>query len=68
MTLPTKNILNFVGRIGVNICYDRHHPLSWLMLSVNEAEIVFNPSATVGELRYVSFKIVAACTRVHERF
>lgn len=39
------------GRIGVNICYGRHHPLNWLMYGVNGAEIVFNPSATVGALR-----------------
>lgn len=38
------------GRIAVNICYGRHHPLNWLMFGVNGAEIVFNPSATVGDL------------------
>lgn len=38
------------GRIGVNICYGRHHPLNWLMFGINGAEIVFNPSATVGAL------------------
>ncbi|XP_073419862.1 beta-ureidopropionase [Dendrobates tinctorius] len=38
------------GRIAVNICYGRHHPLNWLMYSLNGAEIIFNPSATVGEL------------------
>lgn len=38
------------GRIAVNICYGRHHPLNWLMFGLNGAEIVFNPSATVGEL------------------
>ena len=40
------------GRVGVNICYGRHHPLNWLMYGVNGAEICFNPSATVGELRW----------------
>lgn len=40
------------GRIAVNICYGRHHPLNWLMYGVNGAEICFNPSATVGALRY----------------
>lgn len=39
------------GRIAVNICYGRHHPLNWLMYSINGAEIIFNPSATIGELR-----------------
>eukprot|EP00884_Botryococcus_braunii_P017411 jgi/Botrbrau1/4353/Bobra.105_2s0002.1 len=38
------------GRIAVNICYGRHHPLNWLGFALNGAEIVFNPSATVGEL------------------
>lgn len=39
------------GRIAVNICYGRHHPLNWFMYSLNGAEIIFNPSATVGALR-----------------
>jgi predicted amidohydrolase len=34
----------------VNICYGRHHPLNWTMFGLNNAEIVFNPSATVGAL------------------
>lgn len=38
------------GRIAVNICYGRHHPQNWLMYGVNGAEIVFNPSATIGGL------------------
>jgi beta-ureidopropionase len=38
------------GRIAINICYGRHHPLNWLMFGINGAEIVFNPSATVGAL------------------
>lgn len=40
------------GKIAVNICYGRHHPLNWFMYSMNGAEIIFNPSATVGALRY----------------
>lgn len=39
------------GKIAVNICYGRHHPLNWLMYSMHGAEIIFNPSATVGPLR-----------------
>lgn len=35
------------GKIAINICYGRHHPLNWLMFGINGAEIVFNPSATV---------------------
>lgn len=38
------------GKIAVNICYGRHHPLNWLMFGLNGAEIVFNPSATVAGL------------------
>ncbi|XP_074147140.1 beta-ureidopropionase [Sminthopsis crassicaudata] len=38
------------GKIAVNICYGRHHPLNWLMYSLNGAEIIFNPSATIGNL------------------
>ncbi|KAE8634549.1 hypothetical protein XENTR_v10002347 [Xenopus tropicalis] len=38
------------GKIAVNICYGRHHPLNWFMYSMNGAEIIFNPSATIGEL------------------
>jgi len=34
------------GRIGVNICYDRHFPEGWRMLGLAGAELVFNPSAT----------------------
>ena len=38
------------GRIGINICYGRHHPFNWAGFGLNGAEIVFNPSATVGGL------------------
>jgi beta-ureidopropionase len=38
------------GKIGINICYGRHHPQNWMMLGINGAEIVINPSATVGGL------------------
>lgn len=38
------------GRIGVNICYGRHHPLNWLGFALNGAEIILNPAATVGAL------------------
>jgi len=38
------------GKIGINICYGRHHPLNWLMYGVNGADMVFNPSATVDGL------------------
>ncbi|NTW42246.1 MAG: acyltransferase [Cellulomonadaceae bacterium] len=35
-----------VGKIGVNICYDRHFPEGWRVLGLAGAEIVFNPNAT----------------------
>lgn len=38
------------GRIAINICYGRHHPLNWMAFGLMGAEIVFNPSATVGAL------------------
>lgn len=38
------------GRIAVNICYGRHHPQNWMMYALNGADIIFNPSATVGGL------------------
>jgi len=38
------------GKIAINICYGRHHPLNWLMFGINGAEIVFNPSATIGAM------------------
>jgi len=38
------------GNIAINICYGRHHPLHWMALGLNGAEIVFNPSATVAGL------------------
>lgn len=33
------------GKIGIVICYERHFPLNWLVLGLNGAEIVFNPSS-----------------------
>ncbi|XP_071499569.1 beta-ureidopropionase-like [Diadema antillarum] len=47
------------GRIAINICYGRHHPLNWLMYGLNGAEIVFNPSATVGALSEPMWSIEA---------
>lgn len=47
------------GRIAVNICYGRHHPLNWLGFAINGAEIVFNPSATVDGLSETLWPIEA---------
>uniref|UniRef100_A0A914WGT6 Beta-ureidopropionase n=1 Tax=Plectus sambesii TaxID=2011161 RepID=A0A914WGT6_9BILA len=38
------------GKIAINICYGRHHPQNWMMFALNGADIIFNPSATVGGL------------------
>ncbi|XP_057365161.1 beta-ureidopropionase-like [Daphnia carinata] len=47
------------GRIAINICYGRHHPQNWMMYGINGAEIVFNPSATVGGLSEPMWSIEA---------
>jgi N-carbamoylputrescine amidase len=39
-----------VGRIGVDICYERHFPEGWRELGLAGARIVFNPSATSRSL------------------
>jgi beta-ureidopropionase len=56
------------GRIGINICYGRHHPLNWLMFGVNGAEIVFNPSATVGALSEPLWPIEARCAAIANHY
>ena len=45
-----RPIQTHFGKIAINICYGRHHPQNWMMYGLNGAEIVFNPSATVGGL------------------
>lgn len=52
------------GKIGINICYGRHHPLNWLAFALNGAEIVFNPSATVGALSEPLWPIEARCAAI----
>lgn len=52
------------GRVAINICYGRHHPLNWLMFGINGAEIVFNPSATVGGLSEPMWPIEARCAAI----
>lgn len=52
------------GKIAINICYGRHHPLNWTMFGVNGAEIVFNPSATVGALSEPMWPIEARCAAI----
>jgi beta-ureidopropionase len=56
------------GRIGINICYGRHHPLNWLMFGINGAEIVFNPSATVGALSEPLWPIEARCASIANNY
>lgn len=52
------------GRVAINICYGRHHPLNWLMYKLNGAEIVFNPSATVDHLSEPLWPIEARCAAI----
>jgi len=56
------------GRIGVNICYGRHHPLHWYALAINGAEIVFNPSATVNGLSEAMWPIEARCAAIANHY
>ncbi|XP_014270380.1 beta-ureidopropionase [Halyomorpha halys] len=56
------------GRIAINICYGRHHPLNWMMFGINGAEIVFNPSATVGDLSEPIWGIEARCAAVANHY
>ncbi|XP_045468877.1 beta-ureidopropionase isoform X2 [Harmonia axyridis] len=52
------------GKIAANICYGRHHPLNWMMFALNGAEIVFNPSATIGDLSEPLWGIEARCNAI----
>jgi len=56
------------GNVAVNICYGRHHPLNWLMFGINGAEIVFNPSATVGALSEPLWPIEARCAAIANNY
>ncbi len=56
------------GKVAINICYGRHHPLNWLMFGVNGAEIVFNPSATVGALSEPLWPIEARCAAIANNY
>lgn len=56
------------GNVACNICYGRHHPLNWLMFGINGAEIVFNPSATVGALSEPLWPIEARCASIANNY
>ncbi len=56
------------GKVAVNICYGRHHPLNWMMFGINGAEIVFNPSATVGALSEPLWPIEARCAAIANNY
>ena len=56
------------GKIGINICYGRHHPLHWLGFGLNGAEIVFNPSATVNGLSETMWGIEARCAAIANHY
>jgi beta-ureidopropionase len=53
------------GKIAINICYGRHHPLNWQAFGMNGAEIVFNPSATVGDLSEPMWPIEVVAMKTH---
>lgn len=52
------------GRIGINICYGRHHPLNWMGFALNGAQMVFNPCATVGSLSEPLWGIEGRCAAI----
>ena len=52
------------GKIAVNICYGRHHPLNWLTYGLNGAEIVFNPNATIDGLSESVWQIEARAAAI----
>jgi len=56
------------GKIAINICYGRHHPLNWMAFGKNGAEIVFNPSATVGKLSEPMWSIEARCAAIANNY
>lgn len=56
------------GRIGINICYGRHHPLYWYLYGINGAQIVINPSATVGDLSEPMWSIEARCAAIANHY
>lgn len=56
------------AKIGVNICYGRHHTLNWMGFGLNGAEIVFNPSATVGELSEPMWQIEARNAAINNTY
>jgi beta-ureidopropionase len=56
------------GKVAINICYGRHHPLNWMAFGMNGAEIVFNPSATVGALSEPMWSIEARCAAIANNY
>lgn len=56
------------GKIAINICYGRHHPLNWLMFGLNGAEIVFNPSGTVGGLSEPLWPVEARAAAIFNNY
>ena len=56
------------GKLAINICYGRHHPQNWMMYGLNGAEMVFNPSATVGGLSEHLWSIEARCAAIANNY
>jgi len=47
------------GKVGVNICYGKHHPLNWLMYALNGAQMIFNPCAITDDVSETFWAIEA---------
>lgn len=56
------------GKVAVNICYGRHHPLNWMGYGLNGAEIVFCPAATVGALSEPMWGIEGRCAAIAQGY
>lgn len=56
------------AKVGVYICYDRHFPEGARILGLNDAEIVFNPSATVAGLSEYLWKLEQPAHAVANQF
>ena len=66
--LPTLLIQTKYGRIGISMCYDRHHPHNWFMHNLNTAQIVFNPCASVGTFGEHLWPIEGRCAAAANKF
>ncbi|XP_025834150.1 beta-ureidopropionase-like [Agrilus planipennis] len=56
------------GKIAINICYGRHHPLNWMMFGINGAEIVFNPSVEAGPESELLWSVEPRCAAIANNY